>query len=175
MSTWVPVLVRIEDYTEITTLVAKREATRDDSGPQVPLPEVRDLTSLTSPRLSHEDQELALRASWSLEDLGRLARGDTATTRRWTRAMDVCAESPQTWLTTSQIAERSGMTTNEWRDAPRKISRHLRAHYPDVPKDQYGDAYWPLCPRSNLPGSSGEVSWAITAEMADLWHQVRAE
>jgi hypothetical protein len=177
MTKWIPVLVRLDDYAEITNLIAKHEADRNDGEPITPVREVRDLGSLgvVVKPMSYEDEQLANHVPWSLEDLATLAQGKTATTERWSRAMDVCAGAPEKWLPTSEIAKRAGMTTNEWRDAPRKITRHLRAHFPDVPKDENGDAWWPLSVGgSGIPANGGEVWWAITVEMALRWRKVRA-
>ncbi|MGQ0630017.1 MAG: hypothetical protein ACT4P1_03180 [Sporichthyaceae bacterium] len=176
MSKWLPLLVRIEDYAEITALIAQRETARGDEG-------VRHVIT-TSPEVAgnlaadQEEEKLARRDPWSLEDLATLARGLTLTTARWTRAMDVCTqarEKGEIWLPTSKVAQLAGMEINEWRDAPRKISRHLKANFPNVPRDHHGDHFWPLCPGGgDLPANGGEVWWAITAEMARRWRQVRA-
>lgn len=57
--------------------------------------------------------------------------------------MDAIAAGGANWYTTSEVAEMSGLTVNEWRDAPRKISRHLKAHYQDAPVHD-GSISWPL-------------------------------
>ena len=108
---------------------------------------------------SPEEEQLAAHIPWSVEDLARLAEGRTATTQRWARAMDVLVDAgPGTWLPTSQVARRSGMSINEWRDAPRKISRHLKVRYPNVPRDENGHAHWPLCTGgSGIHDNGGEV------------------
>ena len=172
MAEWIPVLVRAEDYPEITALVAQREAVRacatddagtvDTSGQRRPVEASQAPTGLT----------LSGHPMWEIGDLQRLARGDTLTTQRWTRAMDVCAASPGVYLTTSQVAEAADMSVNEWRDACRKITRHLKAHYPGVPRDANGEPVWPLHDWIT-PDSPAEVSWAITDDTARLWQQVR--
>ncbi|WP_248581267.1 hypothetical protein [Nocardioides sp. InS609-2] len=63
------------------------------------------------------------------------------------------------------------MTVNEWRDAPRKITRHLKANYPNVPLDSHGLHIWPLLAKGK-PGSQ-EVHWAMNAEQASSWRKVR--
>lgn len=177
MSTWVPVLVRLEDYREVAALVAEREADRLDGEPIDNVYKVQELGVLAAgahPRTS-EDRRLADHTPWDVDDLRVLAEGRTKTTERWGRAMDVCAEEPERWLPTSEVARRAGMTINEWRDAPRKITRHLRAHYPNVPVDENGEQVWPLCPGgAGIPANGGEVWWAITREMAARWREVRS-
>jgi hypothetical protein len=73
--------------------------------------------------------------------LATLAQGKTATTERWALAMNVSAEAPEkNGSRRPKSPKRAGMTTIQWRDAPRKITRHPRAHFSDVPKDENGDA-----------------------------------
>lgn len=169
MATWVPVLVRVEDYPEITQLIAAREASRRDE-PPVPVADVRGLPAPATAAGPGQEQ-IDRHIPWSVADLQKLARGETITTQRWARALDVCADAGAgVWLPTPEVAQRAGMTVNEWRDAPRKITRHLRAHYPDAPRNDQGEAWWPLCVR----GEAGQAWWAITEEMKNRWHQVRA-
>lgn len=88
--------------------------------------------------------------------------------------MDVCsdaAEAVDPWLSTSEVAKRSGMSINEWRDAARKITRHLKANFAGVPLDENGNRIWPLLARDK-PGSA-EVHWAMNTEQAKRWRQVR--
>lgn len=170
MSQWVPVLVRLEDYAEIAALVAEREGSRTDSPKEVITSPAIPAAPASDPR----DAELATHSPWSVEDLRALAAGTSETAKRWTLAMDACSVavgSGHHWLTTTQVAERTGMTINEWRDAARKITRHLRANFPNVPVDANGDHLWPLLAK-NTPGSQ-EVSWAISAEQAKRWRRVR--
>lgn len=172
MSRWIPVLVRLEHLEAVTRFIGELEASRgaDNVGDMI---EFVEATGGVHSFAAERRAELDARPSWTLEDLQRLARGETATTERWARALDVCAAAPETYLPTSEIARRSGMTIAQWRDAPRKIARHLKAQYPHVPRDEKGDAVWPLLAKS-VPEHPGEVSWAITSEMARLWKQVRS-
>lgn len=170
MTTWVPILVRLEDYGEIAALIAEREASRVQ-----PVTRVIDTpTDAPSAILDPDDAQLATWTPWPIEELRALAEGTSETAKRWTRAMDVCsavADTDHKWLSTSEVAARSGMSINEWRDAPRKISRHLRANYPRVPRDDRGDHIWPLLAMGK-PGSH-EVHWAMNSEQAGRWRAVR--
>lgn len=107
--------------------------------------------------------------------MAKLAQGPTKTTARWTLAMDECAKAPTKPFSTSQIAELTGMSINEWRDAARKFTRHLKAHYPNVPVylggPDKGQQIWPVLDK-NIPGSL-EVDWVITQEQAKRWRHVR--
>lgn len=185
-NTWVPVLVRLEDFEEITRLVHARESNRE-TGTDLPAVSLHadqvdtdhdgtapGNTKPTAARRTHADTGLTDRPLWRSEDLARLAEGDTITTQRWTQALDVCTQNLGIWLTTSEIADRTGMSINEWRDAARKITRHLKRHYPNVPARPDGDPVWPLRTGGNAD-VGGEVWWTISPEMADLWTEVRGQ
>jgi hypothetical protein len=168
VSTWIPVLVRIDHLDVVTRLIADLEVQRlveDGSG-------VVTLASVPAVEGPAPEPELLGRPSWSESALRRLANGTSATAQRWTSAMDLCAGDPGSYLPTSEVARLTGMTITEWRDAPRKITRHLKAHFSDVPRDANSDLVWPLH-ASSRPEYPGEVSWAITPEMATLWKRVR--
>lgn len=173
MATWIPVLVRTEHYQAVARVIEQLEADHPEESGSGILIDAGDLRTVVSANPPHPSG-LESRPSWNPRDLARLAAGSTVTTQRWSLAMDVCAENPGTFFPTSEIADRSGMTVVEWRDAPRKISRHLKIHFPDVPKDSSGHALWPLLAKTQ-PENPGEVSWAITNEMASLWREVRGQ
>ena len=169
MTRWIPVLVRLEDYADIAAVVAERESKRPAEAAQTaPHIEVTARTATADPASS---AVLEAHVPWERDDLSRVAQGLTITTQRWTAALDECAKVPGQWLTTSEVAKRTGLRVNEWRDASRKLPRHLKTHYPTVPVGADGRSEGPLAvwtaPRAQ------EVSWAITPEMARRWAQVR--
>lgn len=165
--TWLPLLVRLEDYAELAELVRERESTRDPgSAPSIGAQAAMDASAEP---LTHEQAKLAEHVPWSVHNLARLAKGDSLTAQRWVKAMDVLAQQPGTWLPTSKVAELSGMTINEWRDAPRKMPRHQAKNYPD-------EQMWPLCAGgAGIVNNQGEVWWAMTEEVARRWNSVRTE
>lgn len=168
MGTWVPVLVRLEDYDEIARWVAQNEASRVETSGDVGL-------AAAAHRVVDDGPRVPEREPWSVADLRRLATSDALTAQRWAKAMDVCVralEGGTTWLSTSEVAERAGMDVKEWRDAPRKISRHLKANYPNVPKSQNGEHVWPLH-GDGAAFKGGEVWWTINEEMATRWREAR--
>jgi hypothetical protein len=125
-------------------------------------------------QLINDDALLARRPLWPIDDLRVLSKGTSETAKRWTRAMDLCceiADSGNPWLSTSEVADRTRMSLNEWRDATRKITRHLKANYPSVPLDDKGDHVWPLL--GVLRPGYQEARWAMNREQAVLWRQVR--
>lgn len=177
-NTWLPVLVRLEHYTQVADYVASLEANRpshtDDedndqstSGGPTPITLLSSRTQSPAPG----DLDSLGRPLWSVEDLKRLAAGHTVTTQRWTQAIDLCAQSPNLFIPSSEIAERTGMGIEEWRSAARQITRHLAKHYQQVPLWE-GHPVWPLHAQS-ISDYPGQVSWVISPEMADLWRQAR--
>lgn len=162
---WVPVLVRLADYAAVTQLVAARETERTLSTEETPA------TPRHTGDVAMEDPRLTTWPAWPEDALQRLAAGSSLTARRWTRAMDAIAVGDAEWYSTSEVAQLSGMTVREWRDAPRKISRHLKAHFRDVPVHE-GDLVWPLR-TSGQPDKPGEVSWGMSATTRERWRKIR--
>lgn len=172
MSKWIPLMVRLEDYAELAAEVAVREARRPverAEGAHATWT-VSDEPTMAAPTKAEE--LLASLKPWSLADLRRIH--DTAdkykTMARWAKAMDVVCQrpGPDGFLSTSEVAERSGMTINEWRDAPRKLPQHLKAHFP-------ANIGWPLQAVSGRSlGRDDQVYWGITAEQANRWVLARA-
>lgn len=160
MGEWIPLMVRAEDYLELAGLVADREQGRPDA---VPGPAAVAAGDDAAAR-----DELDLLVPWDEKALIQLAEGRTVTTRRWTLAMDVCSRHVGQFLSTEQVAAEAGMEVTEWRDAPRKISRHLEAHY-DVPG-------WPLkgIDARRIGKNDGQVYWGINQEQALRWRRVRS-
>lgn len=173
MSKWIPILVRSDYVQDVMALVIKLESafSEDTEGDEHALPTAMPRDARPSPVTINE--VLQPHQTWSLEDLKQLALGSTETTRRWTLAMDACAAHPGEFFPTSEIAARTGMSIAEWRDAPRKISRHLKAHYPSVPLSPEGFHIWPLVAQTR-PEYPNEVSWSMTPEMSELWKQARS-
>ena len=159
---WVPVLVPEEDYVAVCEYVAARQAERAPSGS-------RSLEA--EPHEGEADPRLTAWPSWPENALERLAQSTIVTAQRWAKAMDAVAQGEQNWYTTSEVAQLSGLTINEWRDAPRKISRHLKAHYTDVPVHK-GNLAWPLRPWTN-PDRPLEVSWGIPPVTKQRWLRIR--
>lgn len=169
---WIPLLVPEADYLELAAIVASRTRERGEEHaflPVVAAPSSEESAN-TSTALSYANAGVAELVAWSIEDLRRLARSEAVTAQRWARAMDACTERVGEYLSTQEVAAMTGMTINEWRDAPRKITRHLATHYPDNPG-------WPLAVRSGrrLGHSYDQAYWAISEEQAKRWREVRAE
>ena len=169
MSKWIPLLVRIEDYAELASQVAASEAKRPDEAARTP--EMRVALAETPRAATKAEEWLARLKPWSIKDLRQII--DTTpnykTMARWARAMDVASNHPEEFLPTTQIASESGMTINEWRDAPRKLPQHLTAHFP-------ANIEWPLMAVGGREfGKEDQVYWAITIDQAKRWKQARAE
>lgn len=163
LSDWVPVLVRLADYAAVTQFIAAREGER-----------ANQLTATSTHNTladSGMDPRLSSAPAWPEDALRRLAASTSLTAQRWTRAMDAIAVGTEEWYSTSEVAQMSGLTVNEWRDAPRKITRHLKAHYQDVPVHD-GSIAWPLRAWSN-PDKPGEVSWGMPPVTRERWRKIR--
>lgn len=167
---WVPLLVPVEDYLELAGLVADRVRARVHA-PVQSQPSVALATRWAAAPGRYGDvaaAELARLQPWTIEDLVHLASSGVVTARRWSRAMDVCAAHVNQFLSTEQIAQESGMTVNEWRDASRKMSRLLDRHFPSSPQ-------WPLCAVFGRQlGRDEQVYWAINRGQAGLWERARS-
>lgn len=163
---WIPLLVPEQDYVELAELVAKRVSSREVADSDLTVQS--DLSSVPP---AGDPAEAALRKHepWDVAELRRLASSDIVTAQRWARAIDVCAGHVGQFLSTQQVAAESGMSINEWRDAPRKITRHLASHYPAV------NGTWPLVVVSGkqLGHSYDQAYWAITEEQAKRWAEAR--
>jgi hypothetical protein len=170
--TWIPLLVRSEDYAEFAAMVADREMVRDDE--EEPAPPVLEVAIGEGRAKTGSDRYEAVLAAefakllpWELADLERLANSSVLTAQRWALAMDVCTAHEGEFLSTEQVCAESGMSINEWRDAPRKLPRHLASHYP-------AGLGWPLRGVwGRQLGRENQVYWAITPEQAKRWRQVR--
>ncbi|WP_298945017.1 hypothetical protein [uncultured Microbacterium sp.] len=168
--TWIPLLVQEQDYLELAAIVAERATQRvsaDDAREVVV--ETISGSEASSPLINVASSALAKHRPWAVEDLHKLMTSGAITAQRWTRAIDVCAAHVGEFLSTQQIATESGMSVNEWRDAPRKISRHLASNYPNV------NGKWPLAVLSgkSLGHSYDQAYWAITEEQAARWATAR--
>ena len=175
-NTWIPILVRSEDYTEVAEWIAAREAKRDDG---VDWFDVR----VTVPTQSNEpvdDDALARRMAevaaelekkhvpWVTELLVQFARSTGyETVDRWKTVLDLTSSSPGTLYSTQDIAAFTAMTADQWRSACRALRRHLKAHYPP-------DTKWPLAAVSgkNL-GVYDQLYVVATAETARRWRSAR--
>ncbi len=167
---WVPLLVPAEYYIELATLVQQRQLSSDTEVSELIVTNSVDAvpTAATAslPRVVAE--AVAQFEAWSVGDLQRLSTSTALTAQRWARAMDVCAAEPGRFFSTQEVAESSGMSVNEWRDAPRKISRHLASNYPGVPG-------WPLVVASgrNLGHAYDQAYWAMTELQARRWAEAK--
>lgn len=158
---WIPILVRAADYRQVADLVAARELERLAADSSASAPVEGDSV----------DPRLLSWPAWSVEALRQLSESKATTAQRWARAMDVIAIGDENWYPTSAVAAMSGMTISEWRDAPRKITRHLKAQYEGLPTDGNGNYVWPL--RAFAPKGSTEVSWGMPPENKRLWREIR--
>lgn len=168
MTSWIPLLVRQEDYTEFATEVASREVGREDFAL---FPSVTSAPVATTSGATKEAELLATLKTWSMEALRQLAESGAtfATADRWGKAMDVMCHHVGEFISSAQLAAEAGLPINHWRDAPRKLPGHLAKHYePNIE--------WPLKAVGGRElRKDDQVYWGITAEQAQRWLQVRPQ
>lgn len=168
MSDWIPLLVRAEDYAELSALVAAREADRTDRA-WTPGRVATSEASIAGTGAVVEDAWARFRA-WPVESLRQLAdsRRIYRTAERWCLAIDVACDHTNALISSAQMAEEAGMSINEWRDAPRKLPQHLKAHY----QEGLGLPLLDIAGRDI--GKDDQVYWGISAEQRDRWRQANA-
>ncbi|MGC5172119.1 hypothetical protein ACLQ2Q_15865 [Microbacterium sp. DT81.1] len=173
-TTWVLLPVPQEDYDELRHMVDFRQQQRgESSAPSAEELQGKQLAVNAALRAAFDEHK-----AWPASALARLAASTTATTLRFSQVMDLCSESPGSVFSTEEIAERTGMSVNEWRAACRKIGAHLRKHYPDAPhwdREPYiGEPMWPLV---NISGRRLKVRdqlyVGVTQEQAKRWKSIR--
>lgn len=168
MTSWIPLLVRQEDYTEFATQVASREAGREDS---VVIASVTSGAVGATDGGTKEAELLATLKPWSTEALRQLGESSAefATAERWGKALDVMCHHVGEFISSAQLAAEAGMPINHWRDAPRKLPSHLAKHYePSIE--------WPLKAVGGRDlKKDDQVYWGITAEQARRWLLARAQ
>jgi hypothetical protein len=168
MTSWIPLLVRQEDYTDFAMQVASREVGREDS---VVIPSVASGSVAPVAGSSKEDELLATLKPWSMQALHQLADSSATfvTAERWGKAMDVMCNHVGKFISSAQLAAEAGMPINHWRDAPRKLPSHLVRNYePNIE--------WPLKAVGGRElKKDDQVYWGITAEQAQRWLRVRVE
>ncbi len=166
MRTWIPLLVPQEDFEEFAALVSAREAERGLGPGGV------DIAELPAPgSVASADPDGARLVPWDLADLRKLASsgGEFVTVQRWALALDVLSAHENGWLSSAQVAAEAGLSIQQWRDAARKLTRHLAKHYgPNVG--------WPALARGGRElRLDDQVYWKVTPAQADRWRTVRAE
>ncbi len=168
MTSWIPLLVRQEDYSEFAMQVASREVGREDS---VVHPSVTSGKGAMTVGANKEAELLATLNTWSMEALRQLAESHAtfATADRWGKAMDVMCNHVGEFISSGQLAAEAGMPITHWRDAPRKLPSHLAKHYaPNIG--------WPLKAVGGRElKRDDQVYWGISAEQAQRWSQVRGQ
>lgn len=171
---WVLLPVPQEDYAELKHMVEYRQQQRGESA--LPSAEVLRGNELAADMVKRA--EFGGHKAWPVAALARLAAGSTFTTKRWTKVIDLCAAHPGEVFSTEEVSEKTGLSINEWRDACRKITAHLKKHYPDVPLwDRAPDVGGPMWPLVTIAGKNLKVRdqlyVGITEEQAKRWKEVR--
>lgn len=172
MDRWIPVMVRIEDYAEFCAEVEAREQERGEQSESIRSAPVKQAAAPVS--MESAELWLATLKSWSVEDLRRII--ETAdrykTMDRWMKAMDIVSQvpGPDGFRSTADIAAAAGMEPTKWRDAQRKITLHLKTHFPKGIETPLRGVWGP-----ELGLDDNQFYWGLTVEQAGRWRQARAD
>lgn len=170
-TTWVLMAVPSTEYALFKQMVDDRQRERGE-----PLaPPIAELRSSQLAAEAAERAALDAHQPWPEDALRRFAAATTATTERFTRLMDICADKPGQWMSSEEVAEALGITLNEWRAACRKLPPHLTKHYSDAPHRTDGAVERPMVFLSGRDrGVRDQLYVTLTAEQAKRWRAVRA-
>jgi hypothetical protein len=173
-TTWILLPVPELDLPEVKALVEKRQSERGE--PLAPSTDQISGGELTVDAVRRN--AFVAHSAWPTNALARLAEGNTLTTQRWAQVLDLCSTHPGDLFSTEDVVAQTDLSLNEWRDACRKITLHLKKHYTDVPLWEHepyiGEPVWPLV---TVSGRSLKVRdqlyVGITVEQAARWKRVR--
>lgn len=171
---WVLLPVPELDYRDLKALVERRQSERGE--PSMPSTEliIGGELSVDAVRRAAFDAHQA----WPATALARLAEGNTLTTHRWVQVLDLCSRHPDVLYSTADVVAQTDLSVNEWRDACRKITAHLKKHYADAPlweqEPHVGQPVWPLVAVGGRELKVRDQLYVgITEEQAKRWREVR--
>ncbi|MCE0459689.1 hypothetical protein [Curtobacterium flaccumfaciens] len=175
MTNWVLVPVPEQDRDEVTALVVKNQRARNER----PWPSPEELSAEDLVANAVWRAALTEHQAWRTAQLAQLAAGDSLTAQRWIIAIDFCAAHRGQRFSTEEIVANATLTLNEWRDACRKITAHLRANFEDLPKwsrELYtGSNFWPLVTVGGRElKTDNQLFVGVTDEQAERWLSVRS-
>lgn len=175
MTNWVLVPVPEQDCDEVTALVVKNQTSRNER----PWPSPADISADDIVADAVWRAAVAEHPVWRKGALAQLSEGASLTAQRWTIAMDFCAVHPDERFSTEEIVANTELTLNEWRDACRKITPHLRANYQDkIPtwaRGPYdGAGVWPLVTVAGRDlETDNQLYVGMTLKQATNWREIR--
>jgi len=114
-------------------------------------------------------RELLPGVPWSVDDLARLASASLFTTRTVAHMLDVLAETPGRWHTTTDLVDRLGIVRSNLKGVLSALTRHVRKHY--------RRSNWPLTTEwgPNLGDHPAEMHYRLDDEAAAArWREARA-
>lgn len=123
----------------------------------------------STPWPEEDAKERLPRREWSADDLRRFIDGGTQTATTVGSMIDVLAEEPGRYFTTTEIVERIGVSRDRLRGALSALTRHMHKHY--------RRSNWPFTFRWGPTlgeGHSEEAHYVIAPETASRWVEARS-
>lgn len=123
-------------------------------------------TPAASSALSEEEP---VEVTWSVEDLRRFAATPTTTSVTIGKVLDVLAQEPGRYFSTTELEEQTGVPRSNLKGAFAALTRHINKHY--------GGRGWMLTFKwgSHLgPGHLEEAHYTLSDDQADRWKEARA-
>jgi hypothetical protein len=117
------------------------------------------------------DPEHPITDKWAVEDFVLLLRDPRASAQQIGAVLDVLAEDPGTYLSTSDLVGLTGMSRNQLRGTFSGFSRVCQTLRPDTA------FWWPIewtWGPSNHAGRGRETFYQMSSTVAERWKQARA-
>lgn len=171
---WVLLPVPEQDSGEFRDIIATRQRDRNEPlSPETDEIRNREMAIAAVKRAAFERQP-----RWSGSGYAQLAEGSSKTTARLSEVMQLCADHPETFFSTEDIAEQTSLSIEAWRNACRNIKKRLVAEFPDAPLWESGPyAGQPAWPLTAVSGRDlhvrDQLYVGLAADQAALWNEQR--
>jgi hypothetical protein len=106
---------------------------------------------------------------WPVDDLRRFARTHTITSGTIAKVLNVLEATPDTWFSTTQLEQETGVSKKNLKGAFAGLSRHINAHYSTLPwmlQAREGREIDPTYPQA-------ELHYKVSKEQAERWREAR--
>ena len=114
---------------------------------------------------NHPSEEEPVEVTWPVEDLRRFAATPTTTSVTIGKVMDVLAQEPGRYFSTTELEDKTGVPRNNLKGSFAALTRHLNKHYDG--RD------WMLTFRWGSPLGLQEAHYTISEDQAARWKEAR--